>query len=219
MTIHLTFFQEYGLDLTSSESFVIPGILCGVLGSLLVGPAEHMRIRMQIQGTQELKVYTGSMDAGVKIFKKYGLRGVYQGLLATIVREMGFCAGFFSFYEMTKRQFRDTPNAPLSSFETFIAGGITGILTWSLIFPADTLKSIAQTDALAPSRQKYNGYFNMVRKVVKENGVRHLYRGLDVCLMRAFPVNAVTFSFYEIARSSIDKLRNVDKEDDTDLLV
>lgn len=211
--------KNFNVDLNSSISYAIPGLLCGTVGSLLVGPAEHMRIRMQIQGTQDLKVYSGSLDAGVKIFKKYGIKGVNQGLFATIVREIGFCSGFFSFYEIFKRQLRDSPDTPPSPFQVFIAGGITGIFTWSLIFPADTLKSIAQTEPLAPSKRRYTGYFDMVSKVVKKHGIKHLYRGLDVCLMRAFPVNAVTFSCYELARSTITNVRHTLVDEDTEVMV
>ena len=37
----------------------------------------------------------------------------------------------------------------------------------------------------------------ITRSIIAERGVGHLYRGLSACLLRAFPVNAVTFFVYK----------------------
>lgn len=162
---------------------------------------------MQIQGTKKYNLYTGSIDAAVKIHRKYGVKGVQKGLFATMLREMGFCAGFFTFYEFFSRTIKERNGGEISPMETFIAGGITGLCTWSVIYPLDTLKSIAQAESLAPEKREYSGYFNMLKTIVRKYGFKRLYTGLGVCLLRAFPVNAVTFSCYETANFAISELK------------
>lgn len=49
-------------------------------------PVEHTRIRIQIQRGQADKVYSGSLDAALKIFKQYGFRGLNRGQGPTTVR-------------------------------------------------------------------------------------------------------------------------------------
>jgi solute carrier family 25 (mitochondrial carnitine/acylcarnitine transporter), member 20/29 len=88
--------------------------------------------------------------------------------------------------------------SPLSGF---IAGGTTGSISWLLTFPTDSFKSISQTEDF--DNRKYSSYRDMVAKVVKEKGFGKLYSGLGVCMLRAFPVNAITFAFYEVARTNI----------------
>lgn len=193
----------------------MPGALAGLAGSFLIAPAEHIRIRLQVQSANQFKLYTGSMDAFHKISRKYGIKGLNKGLFSTMLREIGFCAGFFTFYEFSKRQIKETPQDEISPLQVFLAGGVTGIFTWGLIFPLDTLKSVAQTEPLSAEKRQYSGYFDMARSFIKRNGFRGLYRGLNVCLLRAFPVNAVTFSCYELARDAADKVNLIFENKDT----
>ena len=183
--------------------------MAGCASSFIVAPVEHLRIRMQIQGTQKVQKYTGSIDAGMKLFKKWGIRGVAKGWVATLWRDGTFFGFYFMFYEVIVKMLQGSGNhdekpSPLTGF---LAGGFTGIISWVGTFPTDSLKSIAQADSLDPAKRQYRGYFNMVSKVIAENGIGKLYNGLFVCTLRAFPVNAVTFLFYELARSNIQAMR------------
>lgn len=81
------------------------------------------------------------------------------------------------------------------------AGGITGIFSWGICFPLDCFKTLAQTESFTDP--KFKGYTHMVSTVLRTKGVLSLYNGLKVCLMRGFPVNAITFLFYEISRDQI----------------
>jgi solute carrier family 25 carnitine/acylcarnitine transporter 20/29 len=162
---------------------------------------------MQIQGSRKAHLYTGSVDAGIKIYKRYGLKAVQKGWTATCVRDIFFCGCFFFYYDVISEAFNNTaPNAP-PTVKQFFAGGLTGLLTWFCIFPSDSLKSIAQTEALAVDKRIYKGYFHMCRTYIGQNGFLKLYNGLFVCMLRAFPVNAVTFVFYEEAKKGVEHLR------------
>ena len=83
----------------------------------------------------------------------------------------------------------------------FLAGGTTGMISWLLTFPLDSLKSISQTESF--DQRKYSSYRGMVSSVLKEQGLAKLYNGLGVCLLRSFPVNAITFAFYEVAKKEL----------------
>jgi solute carrier family 25 carnitine/acylcarnitine transporter 20/29 len=59
-------------------------------------PIEHTRIRIQIQRGQADKVYSGSVDAVVKIFKNHGIKGLFRGQGPTTVRESTGLALYFT---------------------------------------------------------------------------------------------------------------------------
>jgi len=40
---------------------------------------------MQVQKSNDLK-YHGSVDAGIKIYRKYGIKGLYLGFYPTLLR-------------------------------------------------------------------------------------------------------------------------------------
>lgn len=44
-------------------------------------------------------------------------------------------------------------------------------------------------------------------KIIKEKGIKKLHKGFYVALIRAFPVNAVTFLSYEWALTKLEKTK------------
>lgn len=62
---------------------LLSGIITGIPSSFITTPVDHTRIKMQGLNTNN---YKGSIDAGKKIYAKYGMRGLYQGFYPTILR-------------------------------------------------------------------------------------------------------------------------------------
>ncbi|OKP11227.1 Solute carrier family 25 member 45 [Penicillium subrubescens] len=93
-----------------------------------------------------------------------------------------------------------------------LCGGIAGIVTWGSIFPLDMVKtrlqaqtihehSLAQTapenqNLLRQPRATLNSY-QMAQEVYRAEGMGAFYRGLGICSIRAFIVNAVQWACYE----------------------
>jgi solute carrier family 25 carnitine/acylcarnitine transporter 20/29 len=77
-----------------------------------------------------------------------------------------------------------------------VAGGLTGALTWAIVYPFDVIKTQIQTAPIdTPKNERtISAVFS---KIVKEHGWKHLFRGLSVTCLRAFPVNGIIFPVYE----------------------
>ena len=79
-----------------------------------------------------------------------------------------------------------------------ICGGIAGIATWASIFPLDLIKTRVQTQTETETQQRKRlGAVEIARKAYREEGARVFFRGLTVCSVRAFFVNAVQWAVYE----------------------
>ncbi len=63
---------------------ILSGILTGVPSSFVITPIDHMRIKMQTNNPNYH--YKSSVNAGVEIYRKYGIKGLYQGLFPTTLR-------------------------------------------------------------------------------------------------------------------------------------
>lgn len=63
----------------------VPSSLSVVIIYLLKTPVDHTRILMQVQKGSNNK-YEGSVDAGIKIYRQYGFKGLYLGFLPTLLR-------------------------------------------------------------------------------------------------------------------------------------
>ena len=89
-----------------------------------------------------------------------------------------------------------------------LAGGAAGVVTWASIFPLDVIKTRlqspdqpiaetyrpAQQPLLRHSKQITAGSSGVARQIYREEGFHGFFRGLGVCSVRAFVVNAVQVS-------------------------
>lgn len=84
----------------------------------------------------------------------------------------------------------------------FMSGGFCGIMSWLIVFPVDAIKTNLQKDIMM-SKPRYNGFMDCAISLAKKNGIKGLYRGLNVTLLRAFPIHSLNFLVYEQVLKSI----------------
>ncbi|KAI3639216.1 hypothetical protein MIR68_002746 [Amoeboaphelidium protococcarum] len=194
-------------EFTPLQLYVSGGI-AGVANSLISGPVEHIRTRMQVQTTSPGQSggaqYKSTYDCAKQIFKQFGIRGIYKGQGVTMLREWQGYGGYFWAYETLVQRARQSmgPQSAAGSgdlpvWQVMTFGAVAGYVMWIPIFPIDSVKSRLQTDALNISNQKYRGMVDCLIKTLKVDGIAGLYRGFWPCMLRAAPVNAATFLAYE----------------------
>lgn len=125
-------------------------VITGILSGLILTPIDYYKIQNQINFNNK--------KINFKIPKGFGI---------TILREMIALKIYFdSFYYFNKKL-----NNP------FIAGGLSGIFSWLIPYPIDTIKTRIQTN-------------NTLKKSIL---LGNYYNGLSFCLTRAFLVNGIGF--------------------------
>lgn len=83
----------------------------------------------------------------------------------------------------------------------FVAGGIAGAVSRTVVSPFERVKILLQVQS---STSAYNGgIFNAVGQVYKEEGVKGLFRGNGLNCIRIFPYSAVQFVVYEWCKKHI----------------
>ena len=118
---------------------------------------------------------------------------MYHGLPTQLLRDIPASAAYFVIFEfLTYNGSRHLKNIS-STFQSFMAGGIAGVLSWALIIPFDVVKSRIQADT---SQKLYSGFLDCAIKSYNENGIKIFYRGLSLTSLRAFPVNGVTLMIH-----------------------
>ena len=148
--------------------------------------------------------YAGPVDCAKQIFKEGGIRGLYRGSCATLLRDVPASGMYFASYHSIQRLMRGgEPNKSLSSVQVLIAGGFAGIFNWLVAMPADVLKTRFQT---APAGAYPNGVRGVLKELLKKEGPMALYKGITPVLVRAFPANACCFLGFEYANWFLTKL-------------
>jgi hypothetical protein len=85
------------------------------------------------------------------------------------------------------------------------AGGCSGCLTWTFVYPVDVIKTQIQTAPLDAPRSSLR-LWTVGQQIVQRHGVGILFRGLGITLVRAFPVNGTIFPVYEFTLQKIMQL-------------
>jgi len=181
------------------------GFITGFTISFVEGPVDFLKSQMQVQiGSGQLK-YNGVFDVARLVLSKYGIRGIYQGLGPTFLRDIPSNASYFGFYELSRRAMVSPGKnvGEIPAWKVMIAGGIGGMMYWSLTYPTDVIKSAIQTDSIDPSQRKYKGIVDCAKKIMATEGIKGFYKGFTPCFIRSIPANAVCFLFYEQARKLV----------------
>jgi solute carrier family 25 carnitine/acylcarnitine transporter 20/29 len=147
---------------------------------------------------------------------RHGVRGLYRGFFATILRQTPSFAAYFPAYYILKEHIGEFYSSSTNNIDnnkdslwwsSALAGGLAGCLSWMIIYPIDAVKSRIQSlpvDATAKERS----FLRISRNISQNEGFARLTfsRGLTVTLLRAFPVNATIFFVYESVNQRLQRI-------------
>ncbi|KAG2221352.1 hypothetical protein INT45_012398 [Circinella minor] len=178
------------------------GAFSAVPTTLVMAPSERIKVLMQIQGQGGEAKYKGPMDAVKQLYKEGGIRSIFRGTGATLLRDSPGSAAYFVAYELIKKSMTPKDGSDLQFSAVLFAGGMAGVAMWSIAIPPDVIKSRIQS---APAGT-YSGMVDCLQKTIKADGASALFRGLGPAMLRAFPANAATFLGVEYSRKVMDKI-------------
>ncbi|OKL59107.1 hypothetical protein UA08_05600 [Talaromyces atroroseus] len=185
----------------SYTQYYLAGAFAGVTNSVISGPIEHVRIRLQAQPHGAGKLYNGPIDCVRKISAHNGvLRGLYRGEVVTIFREAQAYGMWFLAFEYLMNQDAKRNNIKredISSIKVATYGGLAGEALWLFSYPFDVVKSKMQTDGFG-AEQKYKSMTDCFKKTLATEGYAGFWRGIGPTLLRAMPVSAGTFATVEL---------------------
>ncbi|TKX22477.1 putative mitochondrial carrier protein 8 [Elsinoe australis] len=197
--------------LPGAATSFISGAVAGTMATTVTYPLDLLRTRFAAQGKD--RVYE-SLAASVRdITKHEGLPGFFRGLSAGVAQIVPYMGLFFALYEGLKPAMAGVslPLESLGSGEA-LAGVIASMASKTAVFPLDTVRKRLQVQGPTRGRYvhrnipEYKGVAGTVRAIIRREGVRSLYRGLPVSLIKAAPSSAVTVWTYERAMSFLQRM-------------
>ncbi|PWN30496.1 mitochondrial carrier [Jaminaea rosea] len=180
------------------------GFFSAVPTTLVAGPAERVKVLLQLQGQGGSgPQYSGPVDVVKQLYKEGGIKSIWRGSLATLARDGPGSAAYFVSYESIKRLLTKPGEDPqqLNLLNVLLAGGTAGMAMWSIAIPPDVIKSRLQG---APAGT-YKGFLDCTRQIIAKDGMAGLFRGFAPAMARAFPANAATFLGVEVSLSLMNK--------------
>lgn len=190
----------------------VGGAAAGAGVSLIACPFEFCKVYSQIAmlaqrqaqtHTKQTSLYKLSVrETATKVMRQEGVFGLYSGYRYHLTRDIVGSGVYFSVYESFKWATNKLINSDLSlssPFSILLAGGMSGLTCWAVVYPIDTTKSLIQKDIVTNIIRKEEGLKPLPSIERKLSVSREIYRGLGLSMTRSFLVNMVFFSVYEFS--------------------
>ena len=188
----------------------LTGAISGAFTSLVLTPVELVKCKIQVSATSVeggLHFAPKPLQVIREVFRHQGLKGFWHGQLGTLIRETGGCAAWFGSKETVSLLFRcwnnrSSPSSyatdplPLPLYQQALAGASAGMSYNFLFFPADTIKSRMQTVPVSSTAPQVK-FWEVGAAIWRKFGVRGLYRGCGITVLRSAPSSALVFVIFD----------------------
>lgn len=174
------------------------GCVSGALSTLVTTPFDLVKVKLQTEKPKSNRLVLGSSRRLIALqLRTRGFRGLYSGWGITLCREVPSVGVYFASYYKLKNRIKDLTNGRQTITEV-MAGGIAGMLSWTVSIPFDIVKTRQQIQnfELAHNTKPITA-LTIASEVWQKEGVAGFGRGAFPLVLRAFPVNAVSFFAYE----------------------
>ena len=131
----------------------------GLISCFFISPLEYFKIQYQQQ-------------INTKLTKKI-IKESFKDINITIIREIPANIVYFSSYNYFREK----------NISIHVSGGLSGVFSWLLTYPSDTIKSRLQSG-------KADSFIAAWRQ-------GNIWNGLSICLLRAYIVNSSGFTVFE----------------------
>jgi solute carrier family 25 (mitochondrial citrate transporter), member 1 len=174
------------------------GIASGVVASTFaVTPTERIKTAL-IDDARNEKRFMSPWHCTKTLVKEHGIGSVYKGYITTTMKQASSTAVRLGVYNILK-DFEKVRDIPQTTVTTFANGAVAGTLVVAITQPFDTLKTRAQS-------VKGAGVAEALKSVLKDYGVRGLWRGSTMRLGRTVLAGGILFTSYEAIAEVITPL-------------
>merc|ERR1712141_734740 len=179
----------------SPISRLLCGLGAGVSEAILaVTPMETVKVKFINDQRSANPKFKGFFHGMKTILKEQGIRGTYQGVTATIIKQGSNQAIRFYVIESLKDWYREgDPKKPVPKLIVGLMGGFAGACSVFGNTPLDVIKTRMQ--GLEASR--YKSTFDCAKQIMVHEGPRAFYKGTIPRMSRVCLDVAITFMIYD----------------------
>ncbi|KAJ3097430.1 hypothetical protein HDU97_004878 [Phlyctochytrium planicorne] len=181
---------------------LVAGGVAGCAAKTSIAPLDRVKILFQTNNPQFQKHsghFFGVFRAASEISKAHGLRGLFQGHSATLLRIFPYAAIKFMAYEQYKDLLMPTKKDE-TSIKRFVAGSLAGVTSVFFTYPLDILRTRLAFEVRSSTSKI--GILSTTATMLREPhpyglGIFNLYRGFLPTIYGMIPYAGVSFLTYE----------------------
>lgn len=171
------------------------GGLASTCATVVTHPLDLLKVHLQTQQ----QVQKGLVGMTVQVVKNHGILALYNGLSASLCRQLTYSTTRFGVYEVLKGKLLPSDGGGLPFYQKVLLGAAGGFLGVFVGNPFDVVNIRMQNDAKLPlpERRNYSHVFNGVRRIVVEEGATTLWKGTSLNVARGVLMTVGQIAFYE----------------------
>ncbi|KAL4712297.1 hypothetical protein ACJJTC_004059 [Scirpophaga incertulas] len=141
------------------------------------------------------------------VIKNQGVLGLYNGISASLLRQLTYSTARFGIYEMAKQTLAPKDGSPIPFYMSAFLAGLGGFAGGFVGNPADLVNVRMQNDVKLPKehRRNYKNALHGLFKVATEEGVMRLWAGASMTCSRAVLMTIGQLSFYDQIKETLLK--------------
>ena len=196
------------------EKFAIDFVMGGVSSSFsktLGAPLERIKIIMQNQNeiikTGKLEQpYTGIYNCFERIVQREGVRQLWRGNLANVLRYFPTQAFNFAFKDYFKLLFnysQERDGYLKWAGGNILAGSLAGFASSGITYSLDYTRTLLSSDLTTTKNEKrqYKGIIDVYKQTINTKGIRGLYTGFWLNAPTLFIYRGLYFGLYDSLKS------------------
>ncbi|CAO3589005.1 unnamed protein product [Absidia cylindrospora] len=203
---------------TSLVTHLVAGGAAGLMEACTCHPLDTIKVRMQLSkngARNAMGQRIGFLGVGMKIVQNESFWALYKGLGAVVSGIVPKMAIRFSSFELYKSKLADKDGV-VSTKAVFLAGLLAGTTEAVMVVsPMDLIKIRlqAQRHSMADPMDipKYRNAPHAAYTIVKEEGIRALYKGVTLTALRQATNQAANFTAYQEMKKHARKWQNLDE--------
>lgn len=184
------------------------GAATALLKSLLFHPLDLARVRItaDASGRGEPRTYPTIRACLSKTWQQEGIRGLYRGLMLSSIGIVPYLSLSLTAYDQLKQQLPEGRASHGSWWFPFLkmgCGATAAAGAQTVLYPLDTLRRRLQVSGGQGQSESFRSALVCLQDVLARDGVRGLYRGCLVNVLKTTPGAAVQFVAYDLIKTSI----------------
>ncbi|XP_003396342.3 calcium-binding mitochondrial carrier protein SCaMC-2 isoform X1 [Bombus terrestris] len=176
---------------------LMAGSLAGGISQSAIYPLEVLKTRFALRKTGE---YSGLVDATKKIYRQGGLKSFYRGYIPNLMGIIPYAGIDLAVYETLKNRYLQThdKNEQPPFWILLLCGTASSTAGQVCSYPLALVRTRLQAD-MSPG--KPNTMVAVFKEIIKNEGIRGLYRGLTPNFLKVAPAVSISYMVYETVRN------------------
>ncbi|KAI9201967.1 mitochondrial carrier domain-containing protein [Polychytrium aggregatum] len=184
-----------GRGLTVTEN-LMGSAVAGAVTAVLTNPIWVVNTRQVVKkdGAKTSETSTFAQTV-MTIMKSDGILGFWKGIWPALILVINPVIQYTVFERLKERLQRVRSN--LTAFDFFILGAISKLAATGITYPYIVVKSRMQVAGGADDSTRYKSVLDGFKRIIKEEGIKGLYKGIESKIVQSVLTSAFLFAFKE----------------------